>query len=171
MELKIKKRKDKRNRKPHYIFEIEFMEGDAAGMKSDSAVVNADEVDTIHSLILATACCCAAYPNGRAGYDEYDGLLEYDAFFGYPNINYYKYLATKDMVDEDLKNLLSKKVEEINPQGWGIEHPSDSMGISTSFENYYLIYVDENGDESPVEIIFNEAEKARIEECSKFFKR
>lgn len=171
MELKIEKRKDKRNRKPHYIFEVEFMEGDADGEKSGLVEVNADEVDRIYALILATACCCAAYPNGMAGYDEYNGLLEYDAFFGESiDIDLYEKFRTEGMDDDELETLIRKKIEEMNPDGWGIDHPSDSFGNSTSFENYYLTYVDENGDSSPVEIIFSEAEKARIKECEFFFK-
>ena len=139
------------------------MEGDADGNQDESIEVDANEIEGLKPMLLALECCNAAYPNGRGGYDEYYGLLEYDAFFNSaePDESYY---------DDFDNETLATRIKEMNPDGYVVEHPYDSNGCATSFDGYSLTYVDDDGNKSPVKITFNEKELARIEVCRKFFK-
>jgi len=156
MKLKIKKTGvDKRRRTPHYVVSFEFMEGDADGEQNDEVEFDVDETDNMEKLILALACCNAAYPKGRGGYDEYNGLPEYDAYF------------CEDNCDEEGNR--SKEHIKLNPNDIYIEHPSDSNYLTTSFRGYDVTFIDEHGDSSGVKITFNKEEKARIERSENWF--
>ena len=99
MDFTIKEsKKKKRDKKPHYVVHVEFMEGDADGYQSDKLKFHVDDegdMEDLERFVLAVAMCCAAYPNGRGGYDEYHGLPEYDAFFA-------------EEIDEDFYDFLDK---------------------------------------------------------------
>lgn len=177
MELKISKRKkEERIKTPHYILRIDFMEGDADDYHHEEIFIEPEKLDEYKSLILAIECCTSCYPNGRGGYDEYNGLLEYDAFFGYDGINFENYDPVdfdldENISDEDFQNFLEKKVKEINPLELEIHHPCESnSGIYDSFDGYELLYYDENGDSYSVNITFSEEEKERINYCKVKFR-
>ena len=169
MELEIgKRKKEERRLTPHYILKIDFMEGDADDSHQEEVVIEPEDIEKYKSLILAVECCNAAYQHGRGGYDEYNGLLEYDAFFGYDGINFENYDPAdfdldENISDEDFQNFLEKKVEEINPLELEIHHPCESnSGIYDSFDGYQLLYFNENGDSFPVKVTLSEEEKERV---------
>jgi len=166
MELIIEGIKLNRNRNPHYILTIDFMNGSTSS--SSTLKVDEKEIEDLKPLILAAACCCVAYPNGRAGYDNYDGLLEYDAFFSsYINFRAYNNIRIEGQSDKEFENFINDKLEEMNPDGYSIDHPNDSYGSQSSFESYSLKYVDRNGDSSKVKIKFNEEDNKRIQFAKK----
>lgn len=166
MELKIVKKAKERRTTPHYILKIDFMEGDADDFHYEEITIEPEDIDKYKSLILAVECCNAAYQNGRGGYDEYSGLLEYDAFFGSINLENYDpedFDLDEDISDEDFKAFLENKVKEINPLELEIYHPSDcNSGINDSFDGYSLLYYDGNGDSFHVDVILSDEEKERV---------
>ena len=177
MEFKIiKKTKKKRTKKPYYRVEVDFMEGDADGSQSDTLEFYEDDANDMKNMsrfVMAVACCCAAYPNGRGGYDEYNGLPEYDAFFLEEeyNLDYYDFLDEGDELTEDeFHEKVHQYVNKLNPDGIFMDHPSDSSYISTSFNSYCITHVNSEGDKSQVEVTFNNDELNRIQEAREFFK-
>jgi len=169
MELEIvKKAKIERRTTPHYILKIDFMEGDADDYHHEEVVIEPEELDNFKSLILAVECCNAAYQNGRGGYDEYYGLLEYDAFFSDDGINLENYDPEdfdldEDISDEDFQTFLENKIHEMNPMEIIITHPCEcNSGIHDSFDGYELFYYDENGDSFPVKVHLSDEEKERV---------
>lgn len=174
MEFTIEKGKEKRKKEPHYKLEIEFMFGDADGEEFVSTIIDQTDIENAKSLILATACCCAAYPGGRGGGDEYDGLPEYDAFFleDFADPDNYVFVFNEDDSNEIAQEKVNAYLESLNPNGYGMEHPWDPTGgdMHATFRNYKLYFIDADGDKSNVKITFNEEELAEIERAKKHFK-
>lgn len=192
MEIIIGKGKQKRRRDPHFKVTVSFMEGDADGYQSDSVTFTPDEEDHLKKFIMACARCCAAYPRGRGGYDEYHGLPEYDAYFleDYPDPHHYPDLMKEngfvekslvpapeygrrtewvDTMDDDRNPyewLGRYLTEKYNPGEFGCDHPSDTNYISTSFDGYSVEFIDENGDKRPVTVNFTKDELAYINEAA-----
>jgi hypothetical protein len=169
MDLKINKDNlEKRRRTPHYVLTINFMEGDADDYHEEKVIIEPNEIDKYKNLIFATEICNSAYQHGRGGYDNYYGLLEYDAFFAYDGIDASNYNREdfdldENVSDDEFQVFLENKVKEINPLRININHPSDSnSGIFDSFDGYSLYYIDENGDSFNVDITFSEEEKEKI---------
>jgi hypothetical protein len=168
MELEIvKKAKIERRTTPHYILKIDFMEGDADDYHHEEIVIEPKDLEKYKGLIHAVECCNAAYQNGRGGYDEYNGLLEYDAFFGdevdIENYEPADFDLDGDVSDEEFQAALDKKIAEINPLGIWVNHPCNSdYGIHDSFDGYELLYYDENGDSFPVKVTLSDEEKERV---------
>jgi hypothetical protein len=161
MELIIKKKKEKRRRDPHYELTVKFMHGDADGEAEDTIEFDADDKNDLSGLktfILAIACCNAMYQDsGMAGYDTYHGLPEYDGFFS-------GHERDRDFYNSDEDWELYQKYIDL---GMGMEHPY-YQDIASSFDGYWLKFVDEFGDKSDVIIEFNEEEKARIKYARNF---
>lgn len=169
------KEKNKREKKPRYVVHVDFMEGDADGYQTDKLKFYADDETDMLNLprfVLAVAMCCAAYPRGRGGYDEYNGLAEYDAFFSEEVYgNHYDFLDENgDLSEEELDELAYEYVKKLNPDGYYMDHPSDSSYISTSFDGYNIVFIDSKGNKSPVEVTFNEEELAKIEKAKTYFR-
>lgn len=176
MEIKVKRSaKAKRRRDPHYRVDFQFMEGDADGEQSDSIEFDdkPEDVEAMKKFIMALECCNAAYPNGRGGYDEYDGLPEYDAFFKeeLDTEHYEDFLEKQGITDiesDEAYSAVRKYLnEKYNPNEIFVDHPSDTNYISTSFDGYSVVHVDENGDETEVTITLSKEEKARLKEVEK----
>ena len=161
MKLTIKKNTDVYV--PHYVLNINFMEGDADGWPVESMTFQEGEEEDIKRIIMAVARCSAAYPRGRGGDDEYNGLLEYDAFFNEETFNAHWDVCVE--YDYDLADL-----ERINPNKICINHPTDSIGISTSFEGFDLFFYDESRVKNKVKVTFTKEEKAYIAEAAKILR-
>ncbi len=169
----IRKKAEPRKNTPHYKFTIDFMHGDADGYDREVLTFEEGDIGKYEGIILATVICCAAYPNGRGGYDEYNGLPEYDAFFCEDvGIDDYDHLDPEDKLTEDeLHKKIREYLKEYNPTEIYIEHPCDPpSGISSSFDGYSLIHIDAEGNKSKVEIEFSEEEKKKIKKAKTFFK-
>lgn len=169
MELEIvKKAKIERRTTPHYVLKINFMEGDADDYHNEEVVIEPEDIEKYKPLILAIECCNADYQNGRGGYDEYFGLLEYDTFFNYDGISAENYDPSDFDLDEDISDeafqaFLEYKVKEMNPMEISIHHPCESnSGIYDSFDGYDLFYYDEHGDSYPVKVTLTDEEKERL---------
>lgn len=186
MELEIIKSKKKEKKiVPHYVLSINF-EDSGGNCKADSVNIDINHVDSLKQMVLAAACCCAAYPNGRAGYDEYFGLPEYDAFFTETvNPRYYKQIMVENGFQNEQCTMWIDTTNEkrsgysfiyeflknkYNPNGYYIEHPCDLNDISMSFSSYNVKYVDENGNSHKVKVKFSDNELVRIKECETKYK-
>lgn len=177
MEIKILDyKKINLNTTPRYLVDITFMRGDADGYEHatmEFIAQDENQMKNLKRLVFALECCNSTYPHGRGGYDEYYGLLEYDAFFNEEIEDDFEKVEDEDenpLIDNsDLKEYLAK-IKELNPDGIFIYHPSDENGIQTSFRGYKVTYFDNQGNSFPTELSFNSEEKARFEECKKHFK-
>lgn len=170
MELKIKEKKVKRKREPHYKLTINFMEGDADGYQTQTHIFDENSIESLKQTIMAIARCNAAYPNGRGGYDEYDGLPEYDAFFNDDlDLDCYDDLLSESGLEEgdqeEFEYVQNHLKEKYNPYDIELEHPYDSNYIHTYFDGYFLVYVDENGDKCDVDITFTKEEQKYIDKA------
>lgn len=153
MEL-IKKEASKTDLKTGYKLEIQFMEGDADGYETTVEYFGDDnkvDMESLKATIMALARCNAAYPNGMSGYDTYNGLPEYDVFFD----------DDYNEDDEEYTALVSK----LNPGDVYLKHPSGYEGMTTSFDGYWLTYINPDGSEIEVEIQFTEEEQKYIQEA------
>jgi len=169
----IKQNTTQRNTQPRYIIEVTFMHGDADHYDHESITVPENQIETAYPFILATKCCLAAYPHGRGGYDNYNGLPEYDAFFGgdIPDPKHYQFLNPNNNLSEhELEERITEHLKELNQHEFYMEHPSDSnYGIQSSFDDIKITYIDEQDNESEVKIELSEAEQNHIKKCKNFF--
>jgi hypothetical protein len=165
MEFKIiEDTKEKRHRKPYYEVDIEYMIGDADGEEHEiiEFMDKPKDVKKMKVFILAIAGCCAAYPNGRTGSDEYGCLPEYDAIYSeeYNDDNLPEYDN-----EEDLNYYKKYRALEIY-----LDHPYDhNCDCGTTIRDYIVYYYDNNGDRYEVEIDFSIEELNRIEYCKTYF--
>lgn len=182
MILEIKKKSKPKKKKTNlYELVINYMEGDADGYQTtkvriDEEDYNKEDVQRVfHDLINTVEGCNNAYPHGRGGYDEYDGVPGYCKFFKEDG----EY-DEEELFDEEIGNLegeeydnaLKLKLDEFKKERKLIEkyvglvdHPSDTNYISTSFDGWELFYYDSNGDQFPVNVKFTDEEKAYHKEC------
>lgn len=160
----------KRTSKPYYRVTIDFMEGDADGSQKDylDIEVEGDWKERLTSVVVALAACSAAYPNGRGGYDEYNGLPEYDCFFcdEFDETSFERLYGDTDFAKEGFEAMMKR----VNPFEYYFDHPSDSNYISTSFDGFYVEYFNENGDMHDVEIEFSKEEQKRINKAAVILK-
>jgi hypothetical protein len=172
MNIEIKSKKKKRTKVPHYLMYVEFMEGDADGHQTNKIKFKEDEREDMERFILAVEGCNHAYQNGRGGYDEYNGMPEYDFFFGeeigFDDGTYDDVIGDRD-VDVDYDEIYEELTAKYNPNSINMDHPSDSSYISTSFRGWSIVFVDENGDKQDVKVKFNDKEKERFAEIKKLF--
>lgn len=172
MEFRIQaKDKAKRLRDPHYKVTWEFMEGDADGSQhATSTFLDTPEgIDQMKTLIKAWKVCEEL--NG-CDYNDFRGNAYYDAFFSneevedYSNYDHIEGLwVDDDMVDDETaKKVMDAYFKEINPYNLGFEHPTDSNYICTSFRDFTVNYIDENGDASYVDVIFTKEELKEFKE-------
>ena len=174
MEIKVNFKQSFKQPTKTYRITVNFMEGDADGEQTKSVDFEdtPEEIDAMKKFILALECCNAAYPCGRGGYDEYNGLPEYDAFFSEcVNPKDYKKLLDENKITENEEEFIQNwLMKTYNPLQICMDHPSDSNGISTSFDGYKIVYFDESGKFFPTEVKLAEDELNRIEEAKNFFK-
>lgn len=150
------------------------MEGDADGDQDEQMLFKLGEEDKLKSMIKALEVC------SRMDWDpdSFNGNLYYDSFFSgnrievenYPDFKYEMaeaiYGDDRDIDECLIEEELEKYAAKINPFDLRMDHPSDSNYIRTSFESHYVIYVDENGDSSRVEILFSDEEIEDFIKCS-----
>ena len=172
MKIKIKGKKKQRTQVPHYVMRVEFMEGDADGSQTKKIKFKEDEGEDMERFILAVEGCNHAYPSGRGGYDEYNGIPEYDFFFaeeidfdeGYDDV-----IGDRD-IEEDYDEIYDELKAKHNPNGIYMDHPSDSSYFSTSFNGWTLVFVDADGNKQDVDVTFSDEEKVRFEEIKKILR-
>ena len=186
MELKIKKKVSKKD--TNYLrLDIEFMMGDADGDDTEVVKVKKEDYDNIpevreffHRIIKCVAGCCEAYQNGKGGYESYEAVKDYCLFFekefeDYADANLdcdeneYEKAMQEFMADRDAFDKLSEKYFQVDLGFCGfLNHPTnhDMYGVS-SFQSYSLTYVNENGNEQDVDIIYTKEEEEFFETCQK----
>jgi hypothetical protein len=188
MEFKIKKTKKPNQKNPHYLYVIEFMEGDGDNYEKVKLKFKTDEksVLSLKETVLAIECCINAYRNGKGGYSDYHGLPEYDAFFGIDEDEIFecdeyfdmciasglKYDEDEGFEDEQMAyDLITKvKIGLLNTDNLKIEHPTGYHCDTTmAIEGASLHYIDEDGNKTKVSIKFNSDEKERVKECENYF--
>ena len=157
MELKIKSKKQKRTRKPHYKVTVNFMHGDADGYANEKITFRESEIEGLINLIMVLEVCNNIYPSGRGGYDEHYHIPEYTATFSEYGDEY---------VEDQTWNDYEKAIyDEYSKKEIYINHPNYE-GINSSFDGYGVVFVDENGDKADVKITFTESEIKRLKEVN-----
>lgn len=176
MEVKINREKKKiLNENPRYIIQAEFMFGDGDGYETIEVVVPENELGSYKSYITALEYCNSAYPHGKGGYDDYEGVFEYNLFFE-SEIELDEFMEELGFNDEEIKNMdenmtvedadkiLKTRLDTII----AIQNPHDIWnympcyeGYTYSFSGYSITFIDAKGTEFPCSVSFTKEEKER----------